>query len=149
MNFSKVNFGKNTGLKSDRANEDTAIKYYTTNWYKDPKPENGINFTEGFGISQGFIDTESRISRGQITNPRIRQDLGTAPINLGGISNAGPLLSGQISNTFKGCDSADTDGKFYERQFYELTENPNHTQAGNGLRQGIDTRMISKQIYKK
>jgi hypothetical protein len=138
---------ENTGLKGDKVAEDVPLKYYTSNWYNNPSPENGVNFHEGFGISQGFIDTESSLSRGQITNPRVRQDLGSYPVITGGLPYSGPEMSGEISNQFKSCDSHD--GLYHDRHFYTLREHPNHVQSGFDFRQGVDTRMDTKVVYRR
>ena len=143
--FGKVNFGANTGLKNDQVDEEKPMKYYTSNWYNSPSPENGVNFTQGFGISQQFIDTETKISRSSITNPRVRQDLGGFPVITGGLHTAGPIISEQISRVYKSCQDFN-DGKWYERVFYDLKENPNHVQRNPS---GTDTRMDTKELYQK
>lgn len=147
MNFSKVNFGENTGLKNDKASEHAPLKYYTSNWFNDPKPENSINFHEGFGKPKELIDNETLLSRSTITNPRVRQDLGSYPIIAGGPMNSSPSISGELTNQFKSCE--ERDGRFYDKHFYFLKENPNHVQQSHSFRQGVDTRMDTKQIYKK
>ena len=59
MNFSKVNYGANSGLKGDSEDfekqSEKPLKYYTTNWNDVLKNDAGINFVEGFGKPAGLL----------------------------------------------------------------------------------------------
>lgn len=145
MNFSKVNYGQDTGLKSDSADfeeqSNKPLKYFTTNWFAQGKDLPGVNFSEGYGVSQKFIDSESGLKRSVITNPRVRQNFNQLPYSTyGGLMSNGPVISENISRERKSCQPMSEE--YYNRSFYQLNENPNHTQ--NYGRQGTDTRQIGK-----
>lgn len=159
MNFSKVNFGENTGLRGDRCDDKDCkefeslsgrpLKYYTTNYFKDGvNNDAGVNFNEGFGISQGFIDKESMLSRGMITNPRVRQNLGTLPLpSIGGLANSGPLISAVGQREKASCNPRDD--QFQDRRFWFFDQNPNSVQKDVRFRQGADTRQDTRISYNK
>lgn len=141
MNFSKVNYGKNSGLKSDTMDfekHEKPLKYYTTNWDTILKEDAGINFHDGFGTSPNFIDKESKLIRSTITNPKIRQNFGMLPMaTSGGLPNSGPVIVDGLLRTSKSCQPLDS--KFYKRGFYELDGFKNMTmsisRAGKNSRQ--------------
>lgn len=157
MNFSKVQFGKNTGMKGDRCNEQDCkeftgisakpLKYYTTNYFKEGVDEDaGINFNEGYGICQSFIDQESKLSRSTITNPKIRQNLGELPLaSIGGLANSGPIISATGQREKKTCVVGDNN--FQDRRFWFFNNDPNAVQTGIGYRQGEDTRQDTRTSY--
>ena len=159
MNFSKVQFGENSGLKGDRCDEKdckefeslsgSPLKYYTTNYFKDGvNNDAGVNFTEGFGISQGFIDQETSLSRGMITNPRVRQDLGTLPLaSIGGLATSGPIISAVGQRELKSCVPGDS--QFQDRRFWSFSQDPNAVQKDFNFRQGADTRQDTRTTYNK
>ena len=159
MNFSKVQFGKNSGLRGDRCNDrdckefeslsGSPLKYYTTNYFKDGvENDAGINFSEGFGISQGFIDKETSLSRGMITNPRVRQDLGTLPLaSIEGLATSSPIISAVGQRELKSCQPRDD--QFQDRRFWSFGENPNAVQKDFNFRQGSDTRNDTRTSYNK
>lgn len=145
MNFSKVQFGQDTGLKSDSADfeaqSNKPLKYYTTNWFAQGKDLPGVNFTEGFGVSQKFIDSESTLKRSTITNPRVRQNFNQLPYaTYGGLMSNGPVVSEEISREKKSCQPMSDE--YYNRSFYTLNTNPNKTE--NYGKHGTDTRQIGK-----
>lgn len=159
MNFSKIQFGKNSGLRNDRCDDQDCkefdslsgrpLKYYTTNYFKDGiNNQAGVNFNEGFGISQGFIDQETALSRGMITNPRVRQNLGELPLaSIGGLANAGPIISAVGQRELNSCQPRDD--QFQNRRFWFFDNDPNSVQKNVNFRQGADTRQDTRTSYKK
>jgi hypothetical protein len=123
MNFSTVNYGKNSGLKNDTEDfekqSQEPLKYYTTNWNSVLKSDAGINFVEGYGKPPGFTDAESQLIRSTVTNPKVRQNYGMLPLVSGGsLRNTGPVISESNSRERKSCQP--TDNEHYKRSFYDL-----------------------------
>lgn len=159
MNFSKVQFGENSGLRGDRCDDKDCkefsslsgapLKYYTTNYFKEGvNNDAGINFSEGYGISQGFIDKETMLSRGVITNPRVRQNLGELPLaSIGGLATSGPIISAVGQRELKSCQPRDD--QFQDRRFWSFDQDPNAVQQNVNFRQGSDTRQDTRTSYIK
>lgn len=145
MNFSKVDYGKNTGLKSDSTDfekqSEAPLKYYTTNWAGALKTDAGINFVEGFGKPAGFTDVESQLIRSTVTNPRVRQNFDALPFaTTGGLPSSGPVISEEISRELRSCQPMENE--FYKRHFYTL--DGYKPQAEITARQGKDTRQDNR-----
>lgn len=145
-------FGNYTNLKGEMRDEEEFVKhqnkklkYYTTNYFKDGISDvTGNQFHDGFGTPSQEIDRSTSL-RGQITNPRIRQEWGAQPINGAGLQSAGPTIFHQIVRDKKTCNPEDTE--FYKRSFYTLDVNPNAVQKSHSFRQGVDTRNDTRQDY--
>lgn len=145
MNFSVVNYGKNSGLKGDtedfQKQSQAPLKYYTDSLIEPLKGDSGINFHEGFGISSKFIDTESQLIRSTVTNPKIRQNFKMLPFaTTGGLANSGPIISEDISRVKRACQPMDSE--FYKRSFYDLKNHVNATEDYS--RQGFDSRQVGR-----
>ncbi len=153
MNFSQVQFGKYTGLKGEKRDEEEFIrhqnkklKYYTTNYFSDGiKDSPGNQFHDGFGTPSQEIDNSTSL-RGQVTNPRIRHDWGPLPLNSGGLQTSGPTILHEMERDRRSCNPEDSE--FYKRSFYMLDINPNAVQKSSSFRQGVDTRNDTRQEYK-
>jgi hypothetical protein len=143
MNFSTVNYGKDTGLKSDESDFDgknsAALKYYTTR-SSGPLPlDLGISFHDGFGTSIANVDKETDLIRSTITNPKVRQNFGFLPTQGGGLASNGPVISESNSRQNKSCQPLSND--HYKRHFYEL---PGYSIKTEENRQGSDTRQTGR-----
>lgn len=150
MNFSTVNYGKNSGLKSDSSDfekqSEAPLKYYTTNWNDVLPSDAGINFVEGYGKPGGFTDTESQLIRSTITNPRVRQNFGFLPMaTTGGLPNGGPVISEEIGRERKSCQPMSND--YYKRSFYQLDQYKGVSEASQ--KGGIDTRQDGRSSLGK
>lgn len=149
MNFSKVNYGKNSGLKSDSQDfekqSEQPLKYYTTNWGSVLKNDAGINFVEGFGKPAGFTDAESQLIRSTVTNPRVRQNFGFLPFaTTGGLAMSGPVISEENNRERKSCQPMANE--YYKRSFYDLNGFKNQTDPE---RNGKDTRQDGRTSLNK
>lgn len=153
MNFAQVQFGKYTGLRGEQRDEkefvehqNKKMKYYTTNYFQDGiKDVPGNQFHDGFGTPSQEVDKSTSL-RGQITNPRIRQDWGALPINSAGLRSSGPTINHMIEKDRRSCNPEDNE--FYKRSFYTLDINPNSVQSSSHYRQGVDTRNDTREQYK-
>jgi hypothetical protein len=149
MNFSKVQFGKNTGMKGDLQDE-KPLKYYTTNYFEDGLDQSkGINFDSGsHGPSSLLINQETALTRSISTNPRIRQNLGELPlVSTGGNPTSGPIISSNTLRERKSCLPSDV--QFQDRRFFSFDKDPNAVQSEHSFRQGISTRNDTRTSYKK
>ena len=140
MNFSKVNYGKNSGLKQDTEDfekqSEAPLKYYTTNWNTVLPQDAGINFNDGFRANAVYADTESQLIRSTITNPRVRQNFGFLPMaTTGGLATSGPVIGEENDRSRKSCQPISSE--HYKRHFYELKNYKNMTDEN---RKGLDTR---------
>lgn len=146
MSFGKVNYGTNSGLKSDTGDFEKQsmkpLKYYTTNWNSETlKSDAGINFTEGFGKPAGFTNTESQLIRSTITNPRIRQNFGFLPFaTTGGLPMNGPTISEENSRDKKSCK--EPKNYLFDKKFFNLDKHQNVVETN---RKGQDTRQIGRK----
>lgn len=148
MNFSKVNYGKNSGLKSDSLDfekqSEQPLKYYTTNWSNVLKDDAGINFHDGFRSNSSFVDAESQLIRSVVTNPKVRQNYGYLPMaTTGGIAMSGPVISEELGRSGKSCQPMANE--YYKRSFYDLNGFKNHTKQSNSL----DTRQYGRTSLNK
>lgn len=148
MNFSKVNYGKNSGLKSDSEDfekqSEQPLKYYTTNWTSVLKTDAGINFHDGFRSDSRFADVESQLIRSTVTNPRVRQNFGFLPTaTTAGLASSGPVISEEIGRERKACQPIANE--YYKRSFYDLKGFKNHTNQSNSL----DTRQDGRTSLNK
>lgn len=153
MNFSQVQFGKYTGLRGEKRDEEEFVrhqnkklKYYTTNYFSDGiKDVPGNQLHDGFGTPSQEINNSTSL-RGAITNPRIRQDWGPLPLNGASLHTSGPTIDHQMERDRRSCNPEDS--QFYKRSFYMLDVNPNSVQQSSSFRQGVDTRNDTREEYK-
>lgn len=153
MNFAEVQFGKYTGLRGEKRDEEEFVqhqnkkmKYYTTNYFQDGVRDiAGNQFHDGFGTPSQEVEKSTSL-RGQITNPRIRQDWGALPLNSGGLRSSGPTISHVMEKDRRSCIVEE--GDFYKRSLYTLDINPNSVQSSSHFRQGVDTRNDTRENYK-
>lgn len=153
MNFSKVQFGENTGLRGEERDEldfdknaNKRMKYYTTNYFtSDIKSQPGVNSYDGFGTPSQEINVGTALEHSIITNPRIKQDWRPLQLNYGSMAIAGPTITHTNERDRKSCNPRENE--FYKRSFYTLDINPNATQKSSAFRQGVDSRNDSREEY--
>lgn len=145
-----MNFANYTGLRGEKRDEDEfkqhqnkKLKYYTTNYYKDGITSSG-NFHDGFGTPSQEIDKSTSL-RGNVTNPRIKEEWGALPVNMGSLVSSGPTIDHILEKDRRTCNPRDDE--IYKRSFYFLDMNPNAVQKSDGFRGGLDTRNDTRHQY--